>query len=696
MPSPRLRRLLAVGLVILGVSVPARVRAAPFRIGPGNEQRVLALFAPYALGDEVQDGKALMSVQIQAERIEVTLRDPAGLEARFALRHPADAPEARHTTRSFALVPEPGSEADPSILRLVEVVRRNDQGGFWRAAQESVRPGREAAGARWRVVDVVAFDGLAFFAMLVALSLAVAARVLADAPRYAAPVLLTIVVVGIAWRVALSPPVFLAAWPWSRLYPNVAAIVEGDVLPWVAAATGRTFFVTDVTLATSLAYAALMPLVLFSHASYLMRDARAGLVASALVAVLPQHIRYARAEDGFVASLVLTSLGFALLHGLLRDRARAVRVAYALALPVVLLPAYLLRPLNILFIVVYAGAVLAVHAETAPRARRGVALALVLALGGVAAAIFALDNGERASAITSDASGWAWNALRVLSSPRLFVLDDPTRTPPALMLLAFVGARAMYRAGERRLLGYLLVWIAMFVVAHAVVIVPAYQPRYHMHLVVPFLLLASKSWPEVAAWWRAPRTRPWVVLGGATLALAPLLHVGFVQDIDYAEVREYQAVRDARALIPPRCTVVELMHPSFPHESRMARIAMQVDREGLGSRFAVVRAYMDGTTPPGETPLDTVLADAPRCLFLYEGAVCTVFAEPGSTYARACRDVRARLDARPVLLRDGPNRFYDPENLARRTVSARRVPFRLSRAGDLRRGDGVTPARPGP
>ncbi|MCZ7679075.1 MAG: hypothetical protein M5U28_10100 [Sandaracinaceae bacterium] len=96
-------------------------------------------------------------------------------------------------------------------------------------------------------------------------------------------------------------------------------VADGAWLARVAEHQGQSFFVTDVAMWTNYAYAVAMPLVLFSHATYLLRDARAGLAAAFAIAFLPQHVRFSRCEDGFVASLVLTSLAFALIHGWLRD-----------------------------------------------------------------------------------------------------------------------------------------------------------------------------------------------------------------------------------------------------------------------------------------------------------------------------------------------------------------------------------------
>jgi len=337
------RRVLAV-LVVLGawLAFAAGVDAQAHAIGPGNEARVLALFAPYTLGGEVAAGHRLWGVSIERTRVHITLRAADGSEATLALQHPDDTLRSDARTESFAVVfgPEPGSAAMAARRALVTAITRHDAGNFW----------SETAGTTTEASSPIG-DGLLQIAFLALLSLFLAGRLLARESRWLAGGLVAVVVAGVLVRLALSPQTFLGAWPWSRLYPHARAVAEG---PWLTALTehfGRTVYLTDVMLWTSFAYAVLMPIALFAHATYLLKDARAGLAAAFAVAFLPQHIRFSISEDGFVGSLLLTSLAFALIHGFLRDRARAVRWLLLLALPAVLYPGYLLRPLNILFIV---------------------------------------------------------------------------------------------------------------------------------------------------------------------------------------------------------------------------------------------------------------------------------------------------------------------------------------------------------
>src|SRR5690606_30332653 len=182
--------------------------------------------------------------------------------------------------------------------------------------------------------------------------------------------------------------------------------------------------------------------------------------AAFALAFLPQHVRFSLCEDGFVASLVLTSLAFALIHGWMRDPSHVVRWLLLLALPFVLYPGYLLRPLNLAFVAVYAAAILALHRESAPLWRRGVALAVVALVGAAASVVFLSMNADTVGAAASSV-GWLFGTLDVLLDPRLLVLTDPTRTPLALLLLAGMGGVLAWRAGERALVLFLVGWLVL-------------------------------------------------------------------------------------------------------------------------------------------------------------------------------------------------------------------------------------------
>lgn len=649
-------------------------------IGPGHEQAVRDLFAPHELGTEIDRGFDLWNVSIQPARIVVTLRASAdGRETTVTLLHPDRAPSGAPTSRSFAAVVSGASDADARAARarLIAAVQRNDDGGFWDTA--TVTPVRGGTGGSsvslsafsWGSRVWVPLDGVTVIVLVWLLSLGLAWRLLLREPKWMGAALAGVVITGALVRVALSPPIFLGAWPWSRLYPHVRAVAQGEWIEALAEHAGHPFFLTDVTMWTNYAYAAAMPLVLFCHGSFLTKNTRVGLAAAFALAFLPQHIRFSRSEDGFVASLVLTSLAFALIHAFLRDRSRLVRWCALLTLPFVLYPGYLLRPLNILFIVVYAAAIVGLHETEAPRWRRFVALGVVLLVGAIAGFEFLASHSEPAGAALRD---WSWLARSfvVLVTPSFNVLIDPTRTPPALIVLAVAGGVLLWRAGDKRTVVFLVGWLFLFLSTHSVVLTQTMQPRYHLHLVVPFLLLAASAVPLAA-----PRWRPWLWAAAASIALAPWIHIGFVRDIGYAEMHEYLFVRRMRDVVPEGCTIVEILPDEHLGERRFERIGALVGAD-RHARFRTLVVTPEGHAPPDGPSLDDVLADPPGCIYLYEGLGCTIAGRPERPYAEGCQALRRRLGARPVASATAPAAFYDTNNAPAGEPRLESIPFRLS------------------
>lgn len=666
----------------LAAVAPVGARAQPL-IGPGQEQRVLALFAPYELGGEVRDGFALWNVAIEHDCITVTLRARNGRETTLTLRHPDDAPDGASRTASFAAIEDGSTDADARAARraLLEAVRRNDDGSFWPRARETVTvsgnqlfPAIGRWSFHWAATGWVPIDGIGVILLVYLLGLLLAVRVLWREPRWMGVALAGIVAAGAVVRALLAPATFLGAWPWSRLYPHVRAVADGRWLAAVAEHTGATFYLTDVAMWTNFAYAAAMPLVLFSHATYLLRDARTGLAAAFALAFLPQHVRFSLCEDGFVASLVLTSLAFALIHGWMRDPSPAVRWLLLAALPFVLYPGYLLRPLNLAFVVVYGAAILALHRESAPPWRRAVALGVVVLVAAAASVVFFSTNVEAVGAAASSL-GWLSGTLDVLLDPKLLVLTDPTRTPLALILLAGMGGAIGWRRGERALVVFLAGWLLLFVALHAFVVQEAMQPRYHLHLVVPFLLLGAIAVPHLFARWGR-----WMWGVSGVVALSPWVHEPFVRDVGYAEMHEYAFVRSARDRVPEGCTVLEFTgSPYAIDELRFSRIGALAAGDRL-QRFRPVAVFADGRTRPSEVSLESLFHDPPSCLYFYEGLACTTFAGRGESYAGTCTELRRRLRAQTVLEARAPPRFYDSNNQPRHGPAPPYVPFRLSRA----------------
>lgn len=108
---------------------PCLVLATDGVIGPGREGDVLALFAPYRLGDEVAAGWRLGGVNIEARRVVATLSPPEGEAATLTLEL-ADRPDARARSASFALMRGGAAEGAAALDALERAVREHDHGGI--------------------------------------------------------------------------------------------------------------------------------------------------------------------------------------------------------------------------------------------------------------------------------------------------------------------------------------------------------------------------------------------------------------------------------------------------------------------------------------------------------------------------------------------------------------------------------------
>ncbi len=634
--------------------------AASHVLRAGREKDILALFAPYGLGSKVTEHWKLWSVAIEAQRIDISLRDPNGHDEHFALVHPDDALNVPERTSSFAL--QRASLKDASSREAAELlfqaVNKHDHGGFWEEPkQDQVKPSQPAAVGTSSpgmpragiAFSRFAIDGVLGLALIWMLGVLLAVRLLRDTPRWMRWALPAIVLAGIVIRLQVSPPALLGAWPWSRVWPNVRAVFEGPALGWYAAMSGKTFFLTDVMMWTNFAYAAVMPLILFSHATYLLRDPRAGIAASFALAFLPQHIRFSRCEDAFVPSLVLTSLAFALIHAWLRDPSKIVRGLALAALPFVLYPGYLLRPLNMLFVGVYFAAISLLHPETAPTKRRVIGLGVVVAVGLAALPSFISTNEVALQNAFSDLR-WLGRIIKVVATPQLFVLTDLRVTPLVLLVCAGAGAYFAWRSGEKRLVIFLGGWLSLFIAAHAFVVEPAMQPRYHLHLVVPFLLLGAAAVPFL---WR--KARAGLVCAAIALFAAPWLHRSWIRDLHYSEMHEYAFVREARDLVPDGCTVVEYVGTDErAMELRFARIGEVRSGEPLSRRYQVLPAFAPGVGGETANATNAVLEHPPACLYLYQGLACST--DPA---ANACGALRGRVSAEVVKQVEIPVDLYD-------------------------------------
>lgn len=652
-------RWFIAGIALIAATVGASsARADLPTIEKGREADVIGLLAPYSLGGEVAGGWSLWDISIEQTQIEIGLRSSNQQATSLVLVHPTQASAKAMRTPSFALARDVQDLPSAQGARdaLLQAIRNNDDGKFWRVTRPlNPGPGREQPFLSARALLT---DGFFLSILGTLLSVALTLHVLRTAPKFVRVALPFVVVLGAGLRWFLSPASFLGAWPWSRIWPNVGTIWTSSLFGGFAAALGEEVYFTDLMLWVNFAYACLMPLVLFAHASQLLRDTRAGLAAATIVAFSPHHIRFSRCEDAFIPSLVLTSLAFALIHTFMRDGSRLWRWIALSALPFALWAGYLLRPLNILFVVVYLAAVLLLHPEHSPMRRR---IVVGLVIGGVWAAAFVEFLGLHREQVADAAMNTEW-LLRVpltLIWPPWNMLIHPLVTPPALLLLAFLGVRWLRERKETRLAVFLVGWLAMFFIAHGYVVSAPMQPRYHLHLLVPFTLLASTAVVEAYR-----RSRRGFVVAAISIAIAPWLGKGWIQDVGYSDVREYAFVKEARDIIPEGCTVLEYVsnEPERDHDSRFKRISNRLIDKTYGERFSTVMARTsidEGTATLDPLSRELLSRDSNACVYIYEGLNCWGQKSQEEAYAPTCSALLQSAPLETVMEERIPFRPYD-------------------------------------
>lgn len=189
------------------------------------------------------------------------------------------------------------------------------------------------------------------------------------------------------------------------------------------------------------------------------------------------------------------------------------------------------------------------------------------------------------------------------------------------------------------------------------------QARYHLHLAVPFVLLAAAGVEPLWRW-----HRPVAAVLGAVALASPLLALPFERDVDYNEMHEYAFVRSVRDRIPPDCTVLEYTgwRDGTPMP-RFERMGQRADGGVRGTRYRVVdvSARERKQDPISGDPLSAdarqILADPPVCLWFYEGIPCFSHKEPTEAIAPACGALHDALALTPRESVTFDSRLYDHE-----------------------------------
>ncbi len=667
-------------------------------IEAGREDEVMALFAPYRLNGELGEGWSLHRVEILATRIEVRGVASDGREAMFFLEHPSRT--GRRDTPSFAVVVDTEHKPPRAFVEpLVAAVRSHDDGDFWHITR-TVTGSSSAEYADWEVTADTGLhswsvDGLLLFSLLVGTTGLLAYRKLrapelegddppgdgdtqpqqtvrGEATRKKNPDLLrdALVLVGIAGfgaalRLWMVEPQALGVWPYSRFEAFAGLVYDGPGLAALNRVLARVWYQTDIAFATNLAFGIAAPLVVFVHACYLLGNRRQALLAALGLCVLPSHIRFSASEVAFIPSIVISSFTFVLLHMSLIERSRSLRLGATIGLGFVTAAMLRVRPLNILFVVVFLGVALVVRARQAPRRRRLLIAGLLVAVGAIVGVAYL---GGHYSNEVSDGMrvGVLFEAFKLLFDPVHNALINPSITPPLLLLVAGVGL--WHSAKEQpRLAGLLAGWLLLFHTGHAYVIsaTPEMQARYYLHMAVPLVLLAALGLDYLRGLLQARGVRGRVLqaLGMAYVLAIPWMHRGFIRDSDFSDLREYAFVMQAREQIGDGCTVYEFLgHDGVALDGRFARAGGVIEagvRRNTIRTQAVGRDLTDELEPTDLRRLPSgltreqlltpsYLADEPaQCAYLYVGLTCYGYKRVSQPIAPACE---AMVEGQPVEL----------------------------------------------
>jgi hypothetical protein len=677
-------------------------------IVPGREAEIMALFEPHTLGDELEPGWNLHSFEIDAGTISVWLvgsdtgpdTGPEPSYAHLTLDHLDHAPPDARALTGFSLKiveQPPGSEA--AVATIIAAIEANDDGSFWGTAVVFANEPREhpfsfdefrSRFGSWAVLWL--HDGLVFVVFVMAVLLGLAVHQLRQAPAWIRWSLPGLVVLGAALRLGLSPEVAMAPWPYTRVLITAGRIFYG---PGLALVHPGPLWLSETITASTLAFSLLAPLAVYVHARYLLDDHRGAFVAALVVTILPLHLRFSHSDAAFIPSITISSMTFALVHAAMREKSQVGGwLAVALiGFPIALM--YQVRPLNILYFPMLLAAPFlnqGLHADKRKaELPRIIAAFVIITIVTFGLGVPQLLEGFGAPIHEGLSLRTLSSALGVIFNPRLNELVNPIFSPPGLTALAVLGAVTLWRRGRRRLFAFLVGWLFLFLIAHAYVVPGSMymQARYHLHLVVPYMLLvacgadAALRWladnRERKSWLRGDRYR--LVLAAALVYVlaSPLIHLHGIRHVALNDMREWVFVHEQREQIASECTIIEYTGKGSGAGVRFARVGAWVEDGVPRDRYTTVEIRTAGEGEP-EIPdqVRALLEDPPDCLYWYEGLPC--FGEKPVEQAKApeCRAIEGFAALEQVAVTRFASAPYD-ENLAYGLGGIEQLELRLFR-----------------
>ncbi|MGB1015516.1 MAG: hypothetical protein ACPG4T_15375, partial [Nannocystaceae bacterium] len=463
---------------------------------------------------------------------------------------------------------------------------------------------------------------------------------------------------GAALRLWMVRPHSLGVWPYSRIEPFAGLVYEGPGLAALSRHFDAIWYQTDVAFATNLAFGILAPLVVFVHASYLLSNRRQALWAALAIALLPSHIRFSASEVAFIPSIVLSSFTFILVHMSLVEPNRWFRWGATATLPFVVASMLRVRPLNILFLILFIAVALVVRAREAP-ARRRFSIAGLLAVVGMVVGLDHLGNKYSEQVASGLSFEVLADAFELLFDPVHNVLFNLHITPIVCLGLAIWGLVHCWKQ-RPRLAGLLGMWLLLFHTGHAFVIAtqPEMQARYYLHMAVPLVLLAAIGADRMLAVCRTrgKAGKAATIALGVTVVATPLLYRGFILDYEFSDVQEYEFVSELRSELSEGCLVYEFLgHDGHELDGRFERMGAVIDhgtRRQLLKTVAIGRdlsGELEGTEehngrrlPAADGGREHLLAPTyfersqQMCRYLYTGLTCYGYKQPEQEIAPAC------------------------------------------------------------
>lgn len=706
---PRVITGLLALLLLLMTVWPGRALAAPPPgsapdvrpvIISGREDEITALFQPHALGEEIVPDQApgwiLHSFDIEVGTIVVWLAGPSESYAQIRFDHPDYGPPGAKQLSGFAVhVVEQPKPSEPAVAEIIARIDENDGGAFWGTDVVYAGEPREhpydfaLLGSRFAdQLDLWFRDGLVFLGFVALTLLWLVVHVLRECPRWIRWSLPAVVLIGGGLRLLVSPEVGLDPWSYSRLILPAGRIYHG---PALALVHPEPAWLTETITTSTLAYAVLAPVAVFVHARYLLDDARAGFFVAVLIAILPLHLRFSHSDTAFISSITVSSMVFGLLYVVLRSSSawRGRLAAVLLCLPILLL--YQLRPLNILYFPMLVATPFLRQAlfgdHTPSNRRRTIATLLVLSVLTFGWGVPTLLAGFGPQVSEGLSVQTLISAAKVLFSPRFNVLLNPVFTPPGLTLLAIYGGVDLWRRNRRWLLGFLILWLLGVLAAHAYVLPgsPYMQARYHLQLLMPFMLLCACGAEAGLRWlaqqrvpWLAGGRDRWVRAGVAAYALAsPLIHLHGIRNIEFNDMLEWKFVHGLREQIPAECTILE--YTGERAGKRFGRVGASIEQGVEQQRWHGVEMLAPAPGEPEIPPeARALLEQPPECMYWYEGLPCFAYKSPEQHKAAACHAIEGFVALEEVAHTSFESNPYD-ENLARGLGNVSTIELRLFR-----------------